>query len=491
MGNFRSIYGDEIELTKEQKACTDYLGDKTLLVKGAAGAGKSLVIQCKAKQYIEQYEGDKSNRVLILTFNKTLAYATKQILKINGDTEDYITVSTINQHLFDICKELGLRRDRICDADQQKKYVKSALIMHKNHYGEHRLQEKGVEFWLDEIAWMKDMNITIKDEDAYYELSRSGRGSTTRMSAEDRKVAFQIFYCYKAVLTMNRKADWIDCALYIIRHPELVPDKYKYDHVLIDEAQDFSLAQMMAAVMLYRKDMVVAMDVNQRLYNKRWTTKQLGISATTKKLNMSMRTSMQIDNFAESIRSYNDDYLDPDDENTFRVIPERTGPMPEVIALSNDAEEKTYVIEKVRAWLEESDRVSIGILAATNKQVDLFASWMTDAGIPKEIVRRDSDFDIAKSGVKVVTTHSAKGLEFLRVIIPEFIEGYYPFRYKPSSNEDPDSFMVRERNRAYVAMTRARHTLIVTYVKNRESQFMKEANEKCYVYKDFSRGELC
>ena len=38
MGDFVNVYGDEIELTKEQRACTDYLGDKTLFVKGAAGA---------------------------------------------------------------------------------------------------------------------------------------------------------------------------------------------------------------------------------------------------------------------------------------------------------------------------------------------------------------------------------------------------------------------------------------------------------------------
>lgn len=486
MGDFKNVYGEEIELTQEQRACTDYCGDKTLLVKGAAGAGKSIVVQCKAKQYIDQYAGEKGNKVLILTFNKTLVYATKQILKINGAVEDYITVNTISQHLFDICKELGLKRDRICDNEQQKRFIRAALTMHRNHYGEHRLHQKPVEFWIDEIAWMKDMNITIKDEDAYYALSRAGRGSSTRMSTEDRKVAFQIFYCYKAVLTLNRKADWIDCALYIIRHPELVPDKFKYDHVLIDEAQDFSLAQMMAAMMLYKKDMIVALDVNQRLYKKRWTTKMLGISATTKKLTMSMRTSMQIDNFAESIRSFNDDYLDPEDDNSERIVPKRTGPMPEVIVLSNDAEEKAYVIEKVKAWLSESDRVSIGILAATNKQVDLFASWMTDAGIPKEIIRKDSEFDVSKAGVKIATTHSAKGLEFLRVIIPEFIEGYYPYRYRDSSDEDREAFFIRERNRAYVAMTRARHSLIVTFVKNRESQFLQEVSEKSYILKDFT-----
>lgn len=42
----------------------------------------------------------------------------------------------------------------------------------------------------------------------------------------------------------------------------------KFEHILIDEAQDLSLAQMTAIMMLYKKDMVVAMDMNQRIFGK-------------------------------------------------------------------------------------------------------------------------------------------------------------------------------------------------------------------------------
>lgn len=479
MGDFVNSNNQTIELTPEQKECVDYLGDRTLFVKGAAGSGKSLVIQYKAKKYIEQYAHDRNNRVLVLTYNKTLANATRQILRKNGDTRGCITVSTVDGYLTSICNYLGVRRDAMCGRNEQRIFMSQALNMHRVHFGAHPLNYKSVDFWLGEIEWMKDMNITIKDERSYYLLDRTEHGSLTKMSDEDRKVAFQIFYCYKAVLTLNKKADYSDCALYIIRHKDKVPDKFKYDHLLVDEAQDFSLSQMMAVMMLFREDMLVALDINQRLYNKHWTTEQLGIKETTKKLTKPMRTTRQIYKLAESLRSYNDEFISKDDDYTEKAIPSAEGPLPEVLGFDNDLEEKAFVINRIKAWLNDDESASIGILAATNKKVEEYASWMTDAGIPKEIVKSDRKFDISKPGVKIVTTHSVKGLEFHRVIIPEFERGLYPFNNKPI-DETIDSFIVRERNRVYVAMTRAKYSLVVTYVKNRASHFLAEMDDSCY-----------
>ena len=49
-------YHQEIELTQEQQACLKYTGDRTLMVKGYAGAGKSLVLMAIAQKYVEKYE---------------------------------------------------------------------------------------------------------------------------------------------------------------------------------------------------------------------------------------------------------------------------------------------------------------------------------------------------------------------------------------------------------------------------------------------------
>ena len=51
------VYHQEIELTSEQEACLKYTGNRTLMVKGYAGAGKSLVLMALAQKYLEKFSG--------------------------------------------------------------------------------------------------------------------------------------------------------------------------------------------------------------------------------------------------------------------------------------------------------------------------------------------------------------------------------------------------------------------------------------------------
>lgn len=80
-----------------------------------------------------------------------------------------------------------------------------------------------------------------------------------------------------------------------------------------------------------------------------------------------------------------------------------------------------------------------------------------------------------KPGVALMTMHSAKGLEFDIVFIPDANEGMIPYR---KSVEDGQ--IEEERRLMYVAMTRAREHLFLSYVKQRfqkeesPSRFLKE-----------------
>ncbi|WP_026528651.1 3'-5' exonuclease, partial [Butyrivibrio sp. VCD2006] len=368
--------------------------------------------------------------------------------------------------------------------------IREALMEHREETGYHRLNKLSAEFWEDEIRWMKESNVTTNDKSYYLKLKRPGRGTDVVFNEEEKEVAFDIFSHYMNILRRQKMVDWEDLPLYIIRHPERVPEEFKYDHVLIDEAQDLSLAQMMASMMIYKKDLFAALDINQRLYGKHWTTKQLGINTTTKKLDAPMRTTMQIEAFAESLRIKNDDdYLDEEDDISLRVPPNDLGIPPKVVMCNSIKEEKEYVIRWVKSWLSKSDKISIGILASKKAQLDTYAAWMTDAGIPKEIIKRDGDFDITKPGVKIVTTHSAKGMEFYSVIIPQFNDGNFPYGYKPKLEEEKRDFLIKERNRAYVAITRAKRTLTITCIKNKKSSFFDSFDKRCYDLEDMTEIE--
>ena len=489
-------YHQEIELTTEQQACLKYTGDRALMVKGYAGAGKSLVLMAIAQKYLAKYGHEEKNKVAIFTFQNTLVSTTKEFLQVNGGDDEGVVVCTVNSYLKTIYDELVRtgkaprqsypntnKKDK--DKPKRLKTVEMALNKHHTKYGKHRFHDLPYEFWLDEFDWMKDMNIGKDDLDAYILYKRKGRGNKYRFSSADYASAFQIFTFYLACQesTTPRQGDWADQPMFLIRNRHLIPDSYKFDHILIDEAQDLSLAQMTALMLLYKRDgdMIVAMDANQKIHGKYWTPKLLGIEATTKKLTKSMRTTLQIDNLAESVRSKNDKQLDEDDKNQ-RALPERTGSLPKLVHLEDQAAERKYVVELVKAYREANPNMTIGIIAAKNSQIDLYSDWLTSASltIPHEQVRKDTTFSMAKPGVKVASAFSAKGLEFNVVIIPMFAEGFFPYKYSTDDEEEMEQFMIKMRNLVYVSMTRAKNILVISWWGNGGSRFIADMDPALY-----------
>lgn len=489
---FYDSYHQEINLTEEQKACLKYTGERTLMVKGYAGSGKSLVLMLIAKKLIEHYGHDQKNMVGIFTYQNTLVSTTREFLEVNNCDEDGIVVSTVNSYIKKIYDDLVMRKKapkRIYpntnkkdkDTPKRLKNVESAIYKHRAKYGKHRFHDLPYEFWLDEFDWMKDMNIGLYDLDAYILYKRKGRGNKYRFSSEDYKTAFQIYLMYRDHMTNTGQGDWADQPMYLIRNPQLIDEKYKFKHILIDEAQDLSLAQMLALMLLYKKDMTVAMDANQKIHSKYWTTKLLGIEATTKKLTKSMRTTIQIDELAEAVRSVNDSILDEEDKS-IRAIPEETGPLPKLVHLEDQASERKYVVNLVKTYLKANSKMTIGIIAAKNSQIDIYSDWLSTEKINHEIIKKDSTFSMTKPGVKIASAYGAKGLEFNAVIIPLFIEGNFPYKHFPDDEEEYEQYMIKMRNLVYVSMTRARKILIITWSGSNGSRFIADMKSDLYEF---------
>jgi DNA helicase-2/ATP-dependent DNA helicase PcrA len=100
------------------------------------------------------------------------------------------------------------------------------------------------------------------------------------------------------------------------------------------------------------------------------------------------------------------------------------------------------------------------------------------------------DLPSREGGVNVMTIHQAKGLEFDTVIIPTLIEGKFPTGDRPDPLQIPsqlrtepeyksgDDHLSDERRLFYVALTRAKSTLILsTHDEGQPSQFLSELPE--------------
>ena len=95
-------------------------------------------------------------------------------------------------------------------------------------------------------------------------------------------------------------------------------------------------------------------------------------------------------------------------------------------------------------------------------------------------------------GVRLMTLYQAKGLEFPHVFIPQLLEeewptregwtGYFPAELLRESIQGEDLHAEEERRLLYVAMTRARDTLMLTThggptVEKQASRFVNEVLE--------------
>ena len=75
----------------------------------------------------------------------------------------------------------------------------------------------------------------------------------------------------------------------------------------------------------------------------------------------------------------------------------------------------------------------------------------------------------------LATAHATKGLEFDHVLVVGMSEGRFPSPRSLADADDPARALEEERRLAYVAWTRARRTLVLTYEPDAPSRFLVEA----------------
>ncbi len=239
-----------------------------------------------------------------------------------------------------------------------------------------------------------------------------------------------------------------------------------------------------------RQDLTICMDANQRIYEGRWRFKDAALDPTSKRLSYPFRCTGQIDALAESLKAKNQSAV-PDEEKVEHIAPTATGEKPEIVCCRNEDEEKRYVIALIRKWMKDDPIHTIGIMCYKNNAVDKVAGWLSQEHIEFQTIRMDKDeknkkvcdFSIRKPGVKLCTIHTSKGLEFMRVILPQFYQGMVPQNWAVGDEDE----MMRQRNIAYVGITRAMHQLTIVY-NGRKSQFVNEMDPRLYISRTFDEA---
>ena len=221
----------------------------------------------------------------------------------------------------------------------------------------------------------------------------------------------------------------------------------KYKHVVIDEAQDYSIFQFDIIKSLFNKSTFsIFGDLAQAIYSYRsissWDDIKnsiFGDNCEILDMLKSYRTTQEITNASNYVlRSLELSEANP-------VI--RTG---EDITINQSSKEyrEDYYLSKISSYLEKGYK-SVGIICKDEKEMQNVKVILDKLNIPHNYVT-SSDIDYV-GGISILTSYLAKGLEFDAVIINDASEKKY------NSSSDIDLHLL------YVAMTRALHELDILY----------------------------
>lgn len=420
-------------------------------ITGAAGTGKTVALMHRAV-HLANHLVDPKERILFTTFTTNLSITIKHLIEhLSPQAAERIEVTNLHALARTICSRAGWK-GRIADEEELDQVWEDVWM--DPSLGELPLDKAELRREYDLVI---DPN-GIDDEDAYLTAVRSDRPRITR---QQRRAAWPVFRAFKRGL---KKRDLLtfEGAVHEARLAAEQGNFHRYSHVLVDEAQDFSLEDLRlirAISPISEGDpdpLCLAGDGHQRIYRKRIPVSRAGIDirGRSRRLKINYRTSEQIRKFAQGIlQGVEVDDLDGGLTTTVGDHSVFKGPEPLIQKCSNGKAEAEAIVAWVQ-MLMESHGLASHEICVTPYRPEIRTALTTANIATYELKPREEDPGSEEPGVRLGTMKRIKGIEFRAVAL---------------ACSDPKDAMnnlvgaeMRDRCERYVAATRAREHLLVT-----------------------------
>ncbi|MCM3882706.1 UvrD-helicase domain-containing protein [Frankia sp. R82] len=476
--------------TQHRLAHTTYSGPAR--VSGGPGTGKTIVALHRARHLITHLpSGSNGKPILFTTFNRNLAGDLRaRLLELAGPEHTArVDIINIDSLAARVVSEADDARRRTIGQDAEIREWSAMLL----ELGETRWS---AEFLAAEWSQVI-LGQVLRSRADYFRARRPGRGR--QLARQDRDAIWQLIERFTKRLADRGVWTWQQVAeraaeLEMARAARAARSgdtassesgasipRYRYRHVIVDEAQDLSPAHwklLRAMVPPGVDDLFLVGDTHQRIYDNVVSLGSLGVNirGRSHRLTLSYRTTRQILGVAlDLLHGESYDNLDDGAENLAGYRSLLNGDQPLFIGRTTWSDEQRTISAQIRTWLDvpqpthrTSTSGQLAVCVPTRAlAADVLATLQADGISAAEIGPDGPPVGGDTAAVHVGTMHRFKGLEYRQIIIAGAAHGLIPRGFLDRlQDSDPHRYQRerrKDRSLLFVAATRARDALLVTW----------------------------
>lgn len=453
----------------------DFKGSARLL--GVSGSGKTCVLVKRAVRLAKKYPGEK---ILILTLNKSLSQLIESLThKLLSAGEDESILESIevrsfwelgrdliiefNKNPF-ITRILGPKSDRqneTIDAVFKEYYTceennddaKVLFPVHRSLLVRNIFPQ---DYLRQEFDWIRSF-LSVDRRSEYLTEDREGR--YIPLLEEDRKRVLEGLGFWEHKMQFVGVTDYLGITNELYKHIDKIQPRYR--SILVDEVQDFGTLELeiiRRLVIENENDIFLTGDIAQQVYTKHHKLRVAGLTILPEaylKILKNYRNSREILNAAYEVFNANtnpDQYRSDDFEILNPEFANFSSARPHLRASSSLSEEFSNSYSYLKEILSPKE---IGCIALCGFTIFEIQEISQRHNIPV----LDGETQIANHNIYLSDLEQTKGFEFDRVIIINANAHAFP------NSALPKEEWYREISKLYVAMTRAKKELIVSYSK--------------------------
>ncbi|MGO9952878.1 MAG: UvrD-helicase domain-containing protein, partial [Dissulfurispiraceae bacterium] len=445
---------------------------------GVSGSGKTSVVVKRAIRLAQNYS---DQQILVLTLNKSLARLIEELISqaCPDSFRKNIVVSSFWEFCQDKLKEIepggsngygeltwktNEHIDEIWDdffeCRNNNDNAKVLMPVNKSLLAR-RVFPK--DYLKQEFDWIRSA-LPKTDRNKYLEIDRQGR--VEALSKDYRGLVLEALGAWEDKMGTVGATDYLGVANALHRHlDELQPG---YRCVLVDEVQDFGTTELQIIRKLVAKeanDVFLCGDIAQQVYTKHRKLKQADIDVSGRSfvIKKNYRNSREILAAAYAVLSSN---IDPNklDTEDFEILePEYANfstPMPLLLRAEGIDEELGRAYYYLTNTLDDGQKGCICLCGYSLVDVKAIGDK-----IGLQVL--DGNVNIEGNTIFLSDLYQAKGFEFDTVCIINCTKSVIPDPIAPSEE------WYRDICKFYVAMTRAKLSLILSYSGLPSDMFIK------------------